>query len=83
LLNANGGIVLADGKQIKRIGRSSSWYNGRDAALIRQTSYNGYNAILSCKTTNGSWELGPYTNDILYFVYNTDTGYNSGANTTG
>lgn len=69
--------------QIQRAGISKSWYNGREGAIIRQTSYTGYNPILSCKTTNGSWELGPYSSDYLYFVYNSDTGYNSGTNTSG
>lgn len=69
--------------QIHRVGISSSWYNGRDNAMIRQTSYTGYNPILSAKTTNGSWELGPYVNDTLYFIYNTDTGYGTGTNTDG
>lgn len=77
-----GGTMNA-GSQIKRAGKSCSWYNGRDNALIRQNTYTGYNPVFSCKTTNGSWELGPYTSDVLYFVYNTDTGYSSGANTSG
>lgn len=77
------GITLFDQKQLQRTGYSRSWYNGRDGALIRQTSYTGYNPILSCKTTNGSWELGPYTNNYLHFVYSSDTGYNSGTNTSG
>ena len=69
--------------QMRRVGISSSWYNGRDNAILRQTSYTGYNPIFSAKTTSGSWEMGPYTDNILYFVYNTDTGYNSGTNTSG
>lgn len=77
------GGTMNTGAQIQRTGSSSSWYNGRDCAMLRQTSYTGYNAILSAKTTDGSWELGPYTDNYLYFVYNTDTGYASGANTSG
>lgn len=80
---AKAGDTLDANAQLKRVGKSSSWYNGRDAAIVCQTSYTGYNAIISAKTTNGSWELGPYTNNILYFVYNTDTGYASGTNTSG
>ena len=77
------GDTLGSTAQLSRVGISSSWYNGRDKAIIRQTSYTGYNPIISMKTTNGSWEIGPYTSDILYFVYNSDTGYNSGTNTNG
>lgn len=81
-LKLSGGTMNA-GKQIARAGSSCSWYGGRDHAMIRQNSYTGYNPIISAKTTDGSWELGPYTGNVLYFVYNTDTGYNSGTNTSG
>lgn len=63
------------GRQITRAGNSVDWIHGRDGALIRQDSYTGYNPIFSCKTTNGSWELGPHKNDILYFAYGTDSNY--------
>lgn len=63
-----------------RAGVSRSWINGRDTAIIRTTSYSGYDAILSMKTTNGAWELGVYTSNILYFVYTPDTQYNAGQN---
>lgn len=68
------------GRQITRAGNSVSWITGRDGALIRQDSYTGYNPIFSCKTTNGSWELGPYDNNILYFAYGTDSDYKTGNN---
>ena len=68
------------GRQITRAGNSVAWITGRDGALIRQDSYTGYNPIFSCKTTNGSWELGPYDNNILYFAYGTDSNYNAGYN---
>jgi len=58
------------------------WVNGRKYPLIKTTSYTGYNSILSMKTTNGSWDLGVYTNDIVYLTYITDTNYNSQTNTT-
>lgn len=74
------GITIADGKQIKRNGSSSSWWNGRDHALICQTSANGYSPILSMKTTAGSWEIGNYNynddwNDQLLFNYKDDISY--------
>ena len=68
------------GRQITRAGNSVAWINGRDGALIRQDSYTGYNPIFSCKTTNGSWELGPYDNNILYFTYGTDSNHKAGKN---
>ena len=77
-----GDITMTSGKSIKRAGVSRSWINGRDTAIIRTTSYSGYDAILSMKTTNGAWELGVYTNNILYFVYTPDTQYNAGTNSS-
>ena len=74
------GGTLDAAAQVKRVGRSMSWMNGRDGALIRQTSYTGYNPMWSAKTTNGSWEMGPYTNNNLYLNYITDASYNAGSN---
>lgn len=75
-----GDLTMGASDQILRQGISTSWYNGRDGALIRTTTYPGYNAILSAKTTNGSWQLGTYSNDLFYFTYVTDANYNSGTN---
>lgn len=66
--------------QLKKVGTSSSWINGRDKALIRLTSYDAYSAISSMKTTNGSWEMGVYTSDWMYFTYTPDSKYNAGDN---
>lgn len=68
--------------QLKRAGYEASWYNGRDRAIIRQTSTKNYTAIISSKTTNGSWEIGN-NSDNLYFTYITDTNYNSATNVWG
>ena len=75
------GDTLGTTAQFSRVGISKSWYNGRDGAIIRQTSYTGYNAIVSAKTTNGSWEIGPYSNNYLHFVYVPDTSYSGSTNT--
>ena len=75
------GDTLGATAQFSRVGISKSWYNGRDGAIIRQTSYTGYNAIVSAKTTNGSWEIGPYSNNYLHFVYVPDTSYSGSTNT--
>ena len=76
----NTGMALGTDKQIKRTGHSVSWVSGRDGAILRQTSYTGYNPVWSAKTTNGSWEMGPYTSNILYFNYLSDSYYNAGTN---
>lgn len=39
---------------IQRVGRSVSWHKGRDSAILKTTSINGYGTIASIKTTNGS-----------------------------
>ena len=82
-LKLSGGEMTASAQIMKLAPPSSSWFNGRDNALIRHAGYTGYNPILSMKTTNGSWELGPYSNDYLHFVFNTDEGYATGTNTSG
>ena len=38
---------------------------------------------MSMKTTAGSWEFGPYTNNVLTFCYMPDTSYNNASNTGG
>lgn len=71
------------GGQIIRQGISSSWYNGRNMAILRQSTSIGYNPIASVKTSNGSWEIGTYDGDgnTLNFVYITDSDFNSKNNT--
>ena len=77
-----GSITLSGGTtQIKKAGSSASWINGRDQAAVRITDYNAYNAGLSMKTTNGSWEIGVYTSDNMWFTYAPDANYNAGTNT--
>lgn len=78
---ADGSAILT-AKSLSNAGRTVSWINGRDSALVKFTSYNGYNAITSMKTTNGSWEMGVYSNDTMYFNYASDTNYNAGTNST-
>ena len=75
-----GNLTMTAGKSVQRAGVSQSWINGRDKAIIRTTSYSGYDAIASMKTTNGAWEMGVYTSNILYFTYTPDTNYSSGTN---
>ena len=78
---ADGSAILT-AKSLSNAGRSVSWIKGRDSALVKFTSYSGYNAITSMKTTNGSWEMGVYSNDTMYFNYASDTNYNANTNST-
>ena len=72
------GSLVTDGSYFSRAGVNKQWINGRDTAIIKTTSYSSYDAILSMKTTAGSWELGVYTDNKLYFTYAPDANY--GAN---
>lgn len=82
VLTVSGSLII--NKQLKRSGTSSSWYNGRDNALICQNTINGYSPVLSVKTTNGSWEMGAYNNsgveDMLIFNYVSDGSYEAANN---
>lgn len=54
-------IIYNNGEHgLTRGGISSSWYNGRDKALVKITSANGYSCGISIKTTNGVWQIGHY-----------------------
>ena len=75
-LSVNGGVLNPE-KFISREGHSSTWVYGRARALIRQTTYTGYNPILSMKTTSGSWEMGVYENNGFHLSYITDEDFNS------
>ena len=71
----------AAANQLRRGGNSVTWINGRTGALIRQTSYTGYNPIVSAKTTDGDWTMGVYSSNIMYMTYCTDTNFNNASNT--
>ena len=84
-LDVNGNIRATG--QIIRGGSPQAWVNGRDGALLRETSVSGYHALWSLKTTNGSWDFGEYTagsswNNVPVLSYITDSNYNTGNNTT-
>lgn len=59
---------------------SMPFINGRDTAAVKVPTYNNYHAGLSMKTTNGSWEIGVYTSNNLWFTYVPDTQYSSQQN---
>lgn len=76
------GGTMNNGAQIVRNGVSSSWYNGRDKAMIRQKTIDGYSPIMSIKSTNGTWEMGCYDNssylDRFILGYKADKEYSAG-----
>ena len=80
------GNIRATG-QIVREGSAQVWVNGRNGALLRETSVSGYHTLWSLKTTDGSWDFGEYNinsdwNNIPVLSYVTDSNYNSGNNAT-
>lgn len=71
--------------QLIREGSGQLWVNGRNGALLRETSVAGYHTLWSLKTTDGSWDFGEYNagsawNNIPVLTYITDSDYNSGNN---
>ena len=77
-----GNITMSANTYVQKAGSSVSWYQGRNAAVIKTTSYSGYDSIYSLKTTDGDWSCGVYTGNKLYWTYITDTNYNASTNTT-
>ena len=80
------GNIRATG-QIIREGHGATWVQGRNGALLRETSAVGYHTLWSLKTTNGSWDFGEYNagsdwNNIPVLSYITDSNYNSGNDAT-
>lgn len=76
-LKLSGGTMTG---QLSKAGVSKIWCNGRDGALVRMTSINGYSPTTSSKTANGSWEYGVWNNNTAYFTYITDSNYSSNTN---
>ena len=76
-----GDLIMSAGKSVNHPGGAYGWIYGRDSALVRTTSYIGYNAVTSLKTTDGSWEMGVYVDNNLWFTYVPDAKYNAHDNT--
>lgn len=78
------GGTMSGTAQVRRVAYAGQWYQGRDRALIRTTSaiQNQYVPIISVKSGEGSWEIGTYQDDRLYFTYITDEAYESNDNST-
>lgn len=81
-LKTTGGTLSGSTSKISRAGTSSSWYNGRTNALFTTSSVTSgiYAPLWSAKSATGSWDVGTYTNDTLYFSFITDTNFNAGTN---
>ena len=72
--------------QISKQNISTSWVSGRNIAPFRTIASSSpgneqYVPVLSAKTYQGSWDVGPYTSNILHFSYITDVNFNAGNNT--
>ena len=72
--------------QISKQNISTSWVTGRNIAPFRTIAASSpgdgqYVPVLSAKTYQGSWDIGPYTSNILHFSYITDANFNAGNNT--
>ena len=73
------------GGQVIRNAKSNAWNKGRNSALLRETSSDGYHTLWSLKTKDGSWEFGEYNinndwNNVPLLSYITDTDFNNGNN---
>ena len=79
-LPLTGGTLSSADASISRAGRNGGWWDGRDYALLRLTSYNGYAPVISMKTTSGSWELSPHSSNFIYLNYVTDTDHTNQTN---
>lgn len=80
------GGEMNNGAQITRKAKGVVWVQGRDSALIKDTTSSGYHALWSLKTKEGSWEFGEFQNDINtdnvpVLTYITDTNYTNKKNT--
>lgn len=79
------GNIRASG-QIVREASSVTWNKGREGALLRETSSDGYHALWSLKTKDGSWDFGEYNHDdwnnVPLLSYVTDDDFNNGPNRT-
>ena len=87
-LPLSGGTMT--GKITSTCTNSSSWIGGvRSGAFVCTTNNtnNSYQGWIAGKTMQGSWSIGCLTgtnnNEELWFIYGSDSNYNSNTNTTG
>ena len=73
-------ILNGENCQIIKANNGCSYWNGRDEAIIYQTTTGtGYYPIISSQTNEGSWDIATYSGN-LRFTYVPNTTYNAGAN---
>ena len=70
--------------QVIHAGNGSTWVAGRNNAALRVTTgdTDSYVPTLSAKSSTGTWDIGTYQDDNLYFTFISDTNYNSNNNET-
>lgn len=63
--------------KLRANGTSTSWVKGRDTALVSSTvaGNDQYIPVVTCKSLNGSWDIGTYIGNVLHFSYITDANY--------
>ena len=90
-LNVNDNIYanynISVNGQVYRGAKNSTWNKGRERALLRETSSDGYHSLWSLKTKDGSWDFGEYNHDddwnnVPLLSYVTDDDFNNGPNRT-
>lgn len=62
--------------------KGTSWYTGRNGAMIKQmypSNDTALHTLATMKTETGSWEIGT-VHDVLWFSHIKDEDYNSGNN---
>lgn len=88
-LNVNGNTNIKGNcsitGQVTKANAQTSWVTGRNVAPFRTLANpnptdSQYTPILSAKSYQGSWELGPYSSNILHLSYITDANYDAGTN---
>ncbi len=77
-------IIKTAKRSYTKIKDGGSWYEARDRSVVRSdvNTQGSYYPIISAKSKSGDWSLGCLgNNDILRFIYITDTNYTNQTNT--
>ena len=87
-ITSTGNINLKESSMqiVKRAPLSSSWWNGRDYAMVKLGFSAGYTVLNSLETATGTWDVGQWTHEsypdwhdrlIFTFFANDDYEYNT------
>lgn len=77
-----GTIAVKNG--VIREGVGTGWIDGRNAALVRNTTCpvgDSFYPVTSCKSSTGTWDVGTLSDDY-YFSFASDTDFNNNNNVT-